>query len=389
MNTVQGRMAMKISKFLTVLAGSVFWLGCQKSNSNPQSTNSISSFDVNRYAINKTVCDPLGSGSGATNSAISDPTQGLQASLFYLTANQPRYHDVESMIANGHPSHESLFFADLNVPTRLFSAGFPLQSGGSIKDDSGQELIEYFALRMEGVLHLAPDEAEGDYQVGMLSDDGTVWSLASTEEADNFTVLLNNDGDHPTKMGCGPIIHMTRWTTLRMRVDYYQGPRYHIALVPLWRNVNTGSATEPLCGQSGNSLFFDSYNNSAPTPAYQQLLARGWHPLATGNYTVPTSAGYNPCTQGTAPVISAVAVSNISGGSLTVTWQTDIPATDQVLVENLGTSMQSLTVSDNVLRTTHSVQVDGLVAGNQYSLQAVSISQDLGKAMSAALTATP
>ncbi len=67
-------------------------------------------------------------------------------------------------------------------------------------------------------------------------------------------------------------------------------------------------------------------------------------------------------------------------------WTTDIPATDQVLVTNTGTNVQTLTTSDNILRTTHSVPVTGLLPGVNYTLQAVSVGADLGKSISAPVT---
>jgi len=370
--------ALRIAQVLTVV-GAGLLIGCtHKSADSDSPTVTKSQYDVNKYAVNATVCDPL----GGSSTPSSDPQQGIKASLWYLTSGQPIQHDVESMINVGHASSENLFFSTLNVPTRLFTEGFPLQTGGSIKDDMGNELIEYFALRFESLIQLGSDDPEGDYQFGMLSDDGTIWSLASTEAGQDYQIMLNNDGDHPTQMGCGPIVHMTKTTKLVSRIDYYQGPRYHIALVPLWRLVNSSTVSEPQCGQNGNSMYFDYNNNSVPEPAYNQMLTRGWKPLNASNYALQTSADYNPCTQGTAPVISNLA---LNMETFTLNWTTDIPATDQVLLTDTGTSEETLSTSDNVLRTQHSVAIPALTAGHHYSVQAVSISADLGKTISAAV----
>lgn len=365
---------------MATMAGCFVLAGCNGSGgSNGMAT---SPFDVNKYAVNKTVCNPMGNGGSNT-----EPTEGLEATLYYLSADQPRYTDVESMINNGHQSDKNLFFSQLYIPTRLFTEGFPLQSGGTIADDAGNELIEYFALRFTGVLHLGPNEAEGDYQLGMLSDDGSIWSLSSSETGTDYSIVLNNDGTHPTQMGCGPIVHMTQNTRLAMKIDYYQGPRYHIALVPMWRRVNSSTPNDPLCGQNGNSLFFDYNNNSAPEPAFNQLLSRGWYPLAVANFSITADTSYNPCTNGTAPVISGISFqSNMDiGPYYIVNWTTDIPATDQVLYTDSATGVQTLTVSDNILKTSHSVQIT-VQPGHSYSVQVVSISADLGKAISAPQT---
>jgi len=362
---------------ILVYAAVVSLMACvgKATDNNP----TYSPYNVNKYAVNKVACDPMG---GSSNPS-SNPQQGIKAQLWYLSASQPRQHDVESMITQGQPSSESLFFSELNVPTRLFTEGFPLQAGGTIQDDAGNELIEYFALRFESLIQLGENDPEGDYQFGMLSDDGTIWSIASTEEGQDYQILLNNDGDHPTQMGCGPIVHMTHTTRLVSRIDYYQGPRYHIALVPLWRLVDSSTVPETQCGQNGNSMYFDYNNNSAPEPAYNQMLARGWKPLTADNYSVQTSADYNPCTAGTPPVISDL---NFDSERFLLNWTTDIPATDQVLLTDTDTGAQTLTTSDNVLRTVHSVAIPQLEPGHHYTIQAVSISADLGKTVSAALT---
>lgn len=375
-----------LTRIVALIGAGLLLAACHKTS--PGSLDSAaavpSPYDVNKYAVNKTVCNPLG-GSTATS---SEPSQGLHASLWYLQSNQTPYHDVESMINYGHASSEQLFFSELFVPTRLFTEGFPLQSGGSIVNDAGQELIEYFALRFDGLLHLGPNDAEGDYQLGMLSDDGTIWSLS--EDGVNYDITLNNDGDHPTQMGCGPIVHMTQSTVLAMKLDYYQGPRYHIALVPMWRRVNTSpTPNEPLCGQNGNSLYFDYNNNSAPEPAFNQLLSRGWYPLGVQNYSVSASTTFNPCTSGTPPVISNVTAINDmeTGPYYVITWTTDIPATDQVLYTDQATGTQVLTTSDNLLNTGHAVLIT-VQPGHTYTVEAVSISADLGKTISPPITVT-
>lgn len=365
-------------KLTAMMAGSAIVVGCSGSGDTPVP----SKYDINKYAINKTVCNPMGGGGSNT-----EPTQGLKASLWYLGNNpSPIYHDVESMINHGHASDENLFFSELFIPTRYFTEGFPLQSGGSIKDDAGQELIEYFALRFTGVLHLGPNEAEGDYQLGMLSDDGTIWSVSQSETGEDFSIKVNNDGDHPTQMGCGPIVHMTQSTRLNMKIDYYQGPRYHIALVPMWRRVNS-SSSEPLCGHNGNNLYFNPDSNSAPQAAFNQLLSRGWYPLSVANYSVTAATDYNPCTSGTTPVISNIqfALNMETSPNLTVTWTTDISASDQVLVVDQATGEETLSPSDNLLKLNHSVGVT-VLPHHTYSIEVISVSSDLGKAISSAQT---
>jgi putative hemolysin len=369
---------MKMYKSVVIGAATVLGLvGCSSNEASQPET--VSKYDVNMYAVNKTICNPL----GGSTTPVTTPSQGLQATLWYLQPGGTIYHDVESMINNGTQSDSNLFFSEIFVPTRLFSEGFPQQSGGSLQDNTGQTLIQYFALRFEGTLHLGPNEAEGDYQLGILSDDGSIWYLSQEADGLNFQPVLTNDGDTPTRLGCGQTIHMTKDSEIPMRLDYYQGPMYEIALVPLWRLVNSCTTTESLCGVSGNYTYFNPTSNSQPEPDYNTLIADGWYPLSSQNYSLLESASYNPCTTGTAPQITnLVAINDIEQGYYLVNWTTDIPATDQVLVTNTGTGTQTLTTSDNVLRTSHSVPVTALLPGIAYTLQAVSVSADLGKTIS-------
>jgi hypothetical protein len=84
---------------------------------------------------------------------------------------------------------------------------------------------------------------------------------------------------------------------LKLKVDYYQGPRYHIAMMLLARPWN-GSHQDVACGQSGNAKFFDStVDPPAPTAFYQGLASRGWQVLQPTSYRLPAVVQSNPCHQ--------------------------------------------------------------------------------------------
>ncbi len=326
-------------------------------------------YDVNLYKMNKVVCDPMGGG--------GDPgmQSGLKAELYYLTAGQPHYQNVQEYYDHGTKSTQDLFFSDLNVPTRLFGEGFPIQSGGLVQDDQGQDLIEYFALRFKSTLKLTPDDPEGDYELALLSDDGSLLRF-------NGQGVVDNDHNHPTRMGCGDTVFMSYDSSFETEIDYYQGPRHHISLIPMWRRVTAGTQPESECGKLGNSRYFDFNNGSTPTNNYLGLLARGWKPIASGNWHLPAEASYNPCVEGTNPVISNFAVIDIGEGFAQVVWNTDIPATSQVMVTDAN-GVQTITDSDNVLRTSHQIIIDdGIDFGETYQFQAISISADMGKSLS-------
>ncbi|HEX7675655.1 MAG TPA: hypothetical protein VF412_15880 [Bdellovibrio sp.] len=336
-----------------------------------------SKVDVNIHPLDKTVCDPF------NNIPASSLDQGIKASLYYSIAGTPRMYSSIDYTTLAKQSSQTLFFADLNVPTRMFTEGFATQTNDVLKDDSGNKLIEYFGVKFETVIKLASADDEGDYEFALLSDDGTQLKLVSGDvENPTLTTIINNDGDHPTRMGCATqTVHMTKDTTLPIQLTYYQGPRYHIANVMMWRKASV-AGKDQACGQSGNEYWFDPNKNSVPLKPYNDLLARGWKVLTKDNFFIPKSASYNPCVQGTAPVITNFVTGEAFFTGVSLYWTTDIPATSQVKVVNKATGEVTLTAADNALRTSHNVLVSGLAAGTTYTAQAVSISEDLGNAMS-------
>lgn len=374
----------KTTLLLSYVLAAVFLQGCFTNNqgqstlttNNPEQ-GALSTFDTNLYPLNKVVCDPFDPGTPG-------PNDGMIATLYYRGTGQERWYTVNEYIEKGKKSQQHLFFSKLDVPTRLFSMGFPSETGESIKNDEQNVLNEYFALSVSSILKLAPADAEGEYELALLSDDGAVMQIR--DENGVYQNVVNNDGDHPSRLGCGQRVQMTHDTELVVRLNYYQGPRYHISLIPMWRKVDSSTSAEPRCGHTGNNLFFDYNNNSQPQPAYNELLARGWKPISADNWNMPGFALFNPCTEGTIPVISQLTnVANLEG-SVRFQWTTNIPASSQVLYKNLRTGEELLTIADNRLRPVHNVSIINLVQGDTYEFRAISISADYGKAISQPIT---
>ena len=187
---------------------------------------------------------------------------------------------------------------------------------------------------------------------------------------------------------------MTRDTKLETEVLYYQGPRFHISNVLLWRKLADGvnAGQDAKCGVEGNEYWFDPNNNSRPTVQYSNLFNRGWNVVSQGNFYLPTEANestqYNPCVEGTNPTISNFRVTEVTSNDVFVSWTTDIPSTAQVLIVTKATGDARLTATDNILRTSHSVRIGALSPATEYSLQAVAVSEDLGRAISAPIELT-
>ncbi len=336
----------------------------------------MSKFDINQNPLNKVVCDPWG---GEEPPALD---KGIKASLFYRGVGVPRFYSAQEYVDHATPSSRLLFFTDLNVPTRMFSEGFATQTSAVVKDDMGEKLIEFFGLKFETVLKLRADQEEGSYELSVLADDGVI---VKAKIGGVWQEIISNDGDHPTKMGCAnSTIQMSRDSAIPLEITYYQGPRYHISNVLMWRKSAT-AGSDALCGNLGNNLYFDPNNGSAPQQAYRDLLARTWEPISADNFYLPGERTYNPCVEGTDPVISDFRMTEVLSNDAYLKWTTDIPATTQVLVTKISTGEQTLTSADNLLRTSHSVHISGLEAGVAYKAQAISISSDMGKSLSSEL----
>jgi len=187
--------------------------------------------------------------------------------------------------------HYPLYLHTLNVPTREFTEGFPTIIGGLIADNSGNTLVERFHLTMESNLKLSQNFEEGTYQLAFLSDDGLRLSLG------NEDVLINSTGKHPTKMLCAAReLELNHNQVKNLLVEYFQGPRYHIALQFLWRKVEPGAPNDALCGVSGNEIWFD-YDRAIPSPKakYNELLSRGWSVVPATEFKLPSYEPINPC----------------------------------------------------------------------------------------------
>jgi hypothetical protein len=347
----------------------------------PETGHILSTFDVNKYPVTKTVCDPFGD--------APDPrsNQGLKAELWWINKGTPAQSSVGKVIEKGQRSDRTLFFSQLNVPTRIFDLGFASETGEAVKSDDGSTLIENFALRFKSILKLSPDQKPGLYEFAILSDDGAVMSFRDGDGT--YRVNVNNDGNHSTRLGCSSTaLQLNAESEIPMSLEYYQGPRHHISLIVLMREITSDSdaGKDQACGLAGNRTWFDPNNSSVELKPYKDLLARGWKPLSNRNYSLANEAMFNPCKDGVAPRIANLQVYERFNDGFIVTWNTDMPATSSVVVID-SKNQTSVVKSDNILRTSHSVRTIGQMPNTNYKVQAVSISATYGRAISAPLDA--
>jgi hypothetical protein len=244
----------------------------------------------------QTVCDPFGGGGTVTKN------NGIESTLTYLPSTAPEITaglstlSFEPTAPDVVLSPVRLLLSQLNISTRPFTEGFATKADGTkLVDLNGNLLDEYFSVRGTSNLQLATGDPEGDYEVALLSDDGSTLDL-DLDGNGNFQRWINNDGTHGNDFMCAPqVLHMTDTSLVPMKINYYQGPRVRIALMMLWRPKNASAESE--CGQyRADSYYFNPVgtNPSVPTANYNALLTRGWKPISAANYVLPDSKT-NPC----------------------------------------------------------------------------------------------
>ena len=129
---------------------------------------------------------------------------GLRGQIYNIKSRSRRLPQFEKLKPVG-----TIYTTALNVPPRDFTEGFP----GVTKR------FEWFALDYDGKFWI---EKPGDYRFSLLSDDGAKLYI-------DDDLAIDNDGIHAPATVDGSVtlsggIH-------RIRVSYFQGPRFHVALV--------------------------------------------------------------------------------------------------------------------------------------------------------------
>lgn len=99
--------------------------------------------------------------------------------------------------------------------------------------------------------------------------------------------------------------------------------------------------------------------NKWDDPLYRRLK-QNWNYYSPGSYTY-----------GFYPIISLVTVTEETPRSATITWVTDVPATSQIQY-GLSTEYGSMTAIDTVLKTDHSVTLNGLTPDTTYHYRVIS-----------------
>jgi predicted TIM-barrel fold metal-dependent hydrolase len=130
---------------------------------------------------------------------------GLKGQVYLLRRNADRLPDFDKL---KEPAG-NIYTSELNIPPQDFKQGFP----------GVTDRFEWFAIDYTGRFWI---EKSGIYAFALLSDDGSRLSI-------DDQLLIDNDGVHPPQERRGSV-RLSRGIH-RIRVSYFQGPRFEVALV--------------------------------------------------------------------------------------------------------------------------------------------------------------
>ena len=210
---------------------------------------------------------------------------GLAGKLYDGAPN--KINKFDELLSKGKALEGVIYMSNLNIPTRKFDKGFPRENGTMVMNGMGQTLIENFGIEFTGSLELMANDEEGYYEIGLIADDGVSLDLNKGPLPEEMKNVIDADHTTPTKFSCSKLlVRMEKGKAMPLRLRYFQGPRYHIALIMTWRKVEVLNASsdnfiksqlknpikETRCGIAGNKFFFDPDSDSHPQMEYTDML---------------------------------------------------------------------------------------------------------------------
>lgn len=129
---------------------------------------------------------------------------GFRGDIYFLQPGTPKLPNFQKLKSQG-----SIYTNILHVPPRDFSEGFP----------GVTDRFEWFAIDYNGRFWI---QDPGKYEFFLMSDDGSKLYI------DGKTVI-DNDGVHASVERAGSAT--LKSGVHRIRVSYFQGPRFHVSLI--------------------------------------------------------------------------------------------------------------------------------------------------------------
>ncbi len=212
------------------------------------------------------ICNPLG---GGDTTPPLNPS-GRNGLIAFLYEGDPQWNNIDRYSDDGYKHPETIYFSNFNVPTRAFDEGFGFSATEFLKNKNDEKLIEWFAIFAKGNLKLPADESEGFYHIATLSDDGIRISV-------DGNMIINNPNTHAPTINCaGQLVSMHHSEEKPFELGYFQGPRFHIALMTFVKKIDDPGSFNGGAHCSGSNV--------------QVLIDDGYEVMAADWFTLP--AGY-------------------------------------------------------------------------------------------------
>ena len=220
-----------------------------------------------------------------------DEGNGLLGAVYKLPANTKKLPNFDNL---GTP-HATIVVPALHVAPRRFETGFPGL------DASGEPLLEWFGIRFVGQIDVPTTSR---YGFRLNSDDGSRLYI------DN-QLVVENDGVHAPRAKEGGI-DLTAGTH-DIVVEYFQGPRFQIALELLWqreggwvhvpaealsRHTGYDCSSEPeiMCCQGNSAACRSCKRNAREVVREWRRTCQGGGPPGAGNPSPGNPGPGNPGT---------------------------------------------------------------------------------------------
>ena len=175
------------------------------------------------------ICDPLAASTGHDDGASCIAGQGLRGKIYYFDETTPDLGSkkLDDYFKYGHKIDATIAFSKVDIAPRRFDEGFPTGGGEFVNKGNGEKLLEWFAMDLVGSVKLSG--ANGDYQFALVSDDGAILEIDGQK-------VIDQDSLRAVTWGCSSApITMNDGVAKKLRLQYFQGPRFEIALRLLWR----------------------------------------------------------------------------------------------------------------------------------------------------------
>jgi hypothetical protein len=221
-------------------------------------------------STNTLICNPLGGGEVTPTPSPTSPIKdlsrmGLIASIYEGKSN---WNSLGRYFIEGFKHPEDLYFSNFNIPNRYFDNGFNFSDGEFLKTVKSEKLIEWFAILANGHIGLPESEADGFYHIVTISDDGIEVSI-------DGKVIISNTGTHAAVADCaGQLIEFKKGEAKKFQLKYFQGPRYHIALMTFIKKIEAPSA-------------FKKSSSCSTGISPEKLAEQGYRVIAPDWFTLP------------------------------------------------------------------------------------------------------